>query len=522
MTTPLIASETNSLVDLIEKSLKTYAEKPAYHCLGQTLTFAEIDQKSYALACYLQQNAGLQEGDSIAIQLPNLIQYPIAVYAALRAGLIIVNTNPLYTPREMHHQFKDAGVKAVIILDDLLPKLDGIVADTAIETVISTSATDLITQHVAKNEDVISFNYALEQGAALSLYSREKDELDAPCLLQYTGGTTGVSKGAVLTHGNILSNCGQTLDFLLDYCQPAKEIFVCPLPVYHIYAFTVNLVTFFSRGNLNILIPNPRDMGAFVQAIKPFKFTGFSGINTLFVGLCQQADFKALDFSEFKLTISGGAALTTSASELWQEVTGCSITEGYGLSETSPVLCMNKPGNEQIGTVGRPVFGTQIQLRVNDKEVVDGEEGEIVAKGPQVMTGYWQRAEETVQAMTFDGFFKTGDIGIRLPNGNIKIVDRLKDMIIVSGFNVYPNEVEGVLVAHPNVIEAAVVGERDEKSGEIVTCYLTVNNNVNEQDIKEHCKNHLTGYKVPKKITIMDELPKSTVGKILRKELRKI
>lgn len=522
MENSLIAPNIHSLADLIDQSFKEYADKPAYSCLGQTLTFAEIDEKSRALACYLQQQTGLKAGDAIVIQLPNLSQYPIAVYAALRVGLVIVNTNPLYTPREMQHQFKDSGAKAIIILENLLPKLEQIKAETDIEKVIVTSAADLLTNDMSKKEvnGNIYFNHAISQGESGTLIARENDNLDAPCLLQYTGGTTGVSKGAVLTHRNILSNSGQTLERIFAYCQPGKEIFICPLPVYHIYAFTVNLMIFFSRGNLNVLIPNPRDIDAFVNAIKPFQFTGFSGINTLFVGLCQHSKFQALDFSKFRLTISGGTALTSSASETWQSVTGCTITEGYGLSETSPVLCLNQPGKEQIGTVGKAVSETIIQLRVNDKEVADGEEGEIVAKGPQIMPEYWQRPEETTKVMTSDGFFRTGDVGVRLPNGNIKIVDRLKDMIIVSGFNVYPNEVEGIIVNHPKVVESAVIGIEDDKTGEAVSCFITVSEPATAQEIIAHCKESLTSYKVPKKVTIMNELPKSTVGKILRKELR--
>lgn len=522
MTNVLIAPGINSLADMVEKSLHDYADKPAFSCLGQTLTFAQIDEKSRALGCYLQQKIKLKAGDVIVIQLPNLTQYPIAVYAALRIGLIIVNTNPLYTPREMQHQFKDSGAKALIILADLLPKFEGIQTETDIETVIVTSAADLMTNDIAEQgvNGHICFNHAIAQGAPLILKPRQYDNLDAPCLLQYTGGTTGVSKGAVLTHRNILSNRGQTLERIFAYCQPGKEIFICPLPVYHIYAFTVNLMIFFSRGNLNVLIPNPRDMDAFVKAIRPFKFTGFSGINTLFVGLCQHPEFSIVDFSKLKLTLSGGTALTLSASETWKKVTGCTITEGYGLSETSPVLCLNQPGKEQIGTVGKPVSETEIQLRVDDKDVADGEEGEIVVKGPQIMPEYWQRPEETMNVMTSDGFFRTGDIGVRLPSGNIKIVDRLKDMIIVSGFNVYPNEVEGILVQHPKVVEAAVIGEHDEKSGEAVCCFITVSGPVSPDEIITHCQKSLTGYKVPKKVTIVDELPKSTVGKILRKELR--
>ena len=517
----LIASGINNLGDFIENTLGKYSANPAFSCLGQTLNFAEIDSKSRALACWLQQESGLKAGDRIVIQLPNITQYPIAAYAALRAGLVLVNTNPLYTPKEMRHQFRDSGAKAIITLQDLLPKLNEVKADTDIETVIFCNPADLLNNEKPLVAGCISLNQAMAKGANLTLNKRENINLDDTCVLQYTGGTTGVSKGAELTHRNILSNAAQNLDRLGDKCSQGQEIFVCPLPLYHIYAFTVNMMVFFSRGNLNVLIPNPRDMGAFIGAIKPFKFTGFSGINTLFVGLCSTEEFKQLDFSALKLTISGGSALTSDAVRAWRDTTGCSISEGYGLSETAPVLCLNEPGNEQVGTVGEAVVGTDIQIwDANDQSVAQGEEGQIVAKGPQVMKGYWNMPAET-QKVISNGYFKTGDIGKILDTGAIKIVDRLKDMIIVSGFNVYPNEVEEVLTRHENIVEAAVVGQPDDRSGESVCAYIAVNKALSTQDIITHCRQELTAYKVPKQVFILDELPKSTVGKILRRELRK-
>ncbi len=523
--TDLIASGINNLGDFIEDALSKFSDKPAFSCLGQTLSFAQIDSKSRALACWLQQTSGLKAGDRIVIQLPNISQYPIAAYAAARAGLVVVNTNPLYTPKEMRHQFKDSGAKAIITLQDLLPKLNEVKADTDIETVIFCNPQDLINNDTPIVAGCISLNQAMLDGENLTLNKRENIGLDDTCVLQYTGGTTGVSKGAELTHRNILSNAAQSLDRLGDKCSQGQEIFICPLPLYHIYAFCINMMVFFSRGNLNVLIPNPRDMDAFIGAIKPFKFTGFSGINTLFVGLCSTDKFKELDFSALKLTISGGSALTSDAVRLWQKTTGCSISEGYGLSETAPVLCLNEPGNEQVGTVGEAVVGTDIQIwDGNDQCVAQGEEGQIVAKGPQVMKGYWNMPLETQKVMT-NGYFKTGDIGKILDTGAIKIVDRLKDMIIVSGFNVYPNEVEDVLTRHEHIIEAAVVGQPDERSGESVCAYIAVNKALSTQlsiqDVISHCREELTAYKVPKKVIIMDELPKSTVGKILRRELRK-
>ena len=517
----LIASGINNLGDFIEDALSKYADNPAFSCLGQTLSFFELDSRSRALACWLQQESGLKPGDRIVIQLPNITQYPIAAYAALRAGLVLVNTNPLYTPKEMRHQFKDSGAKAIITLQDLLPKLEKVKADTDIETVIFCNPGDLISHDKQELAGCVNFNLAMAKGVNLTLNKRANIHLDDTCVLQYTGGTTGVSKGAELSHRNILSNAAQTLNGLGDTCSEGKEIFVCPLPLYHIYAFTVNMMVFFSRGNLNVLIPNPRDMDAFIGAIKPFKFTGFSGINTLFVGLCATDNFKQLDFSALKLTISGGSALTSDAVRAWDETTGCSISEGYGLSETAPVLCLNEPGNEQVGTVGTAVLATDIQIwDAKDQRVAQGEEGQIVAKGPQVMKGYWNMPQETQKVMS-NGFFKTGDIGKILHTGAIKIVDRLKDMIIVSGFNVYPNEVEEVLTRHPDITEAAVVGQPDDRSGESVCAYIAVNKPLSTEDIIVHCREELTAYKVPKEIFILDELPKSTVGKILRRELRK-
>ncbi|WP_100656126.1 AMP-binding protein [Alteromonas flava] len=519
----LLPENVHSLPDYIEHVFDKYTDAPAYTALGQTLSFSEIEQRSAALANYLQHEAGLEPGDRIAIQLPNLLQNPIAVYAALRAGLVVVNTNPLYTPREMQHQFSDSGAKALIILADLLPNFEKIKADTQVQTVIITSATELLQPASApQHETYVALSAAIDKGASLPQFSRPSVTMDTLCMLQYTGGTTGLSKGAALSHGNVLSNSVQTLDRLGDRFKSGEEIVVCPLPLYHIYAFTVCMMTFFAKGCLTILIPNPRDPDAFISAIKPYKFTTFAGINTLFVGLGQHPDFKALDFSALKLTLSGGTALTSAAVDIWRDVTGCSITEGYGLSETAPVLTFNEPGNEKIGTIGTPLVGTEVRiLDENDHAVPDGQEGQIAARGPQVMLGYWQREDATAEVMTDDGFFKTGDIGVRLPDGTIKIVDRLKDMILVSGFNVYPNEVENILTAFPTIVEAAVVGAPDDKTGERVCAYVTTSAPLDEDAVIAHCREQLTAYKVPKEIHVLDELPKSTVGKILRRELRK-
>lgn len=521
MTSKLIENDINCLGDYVEKAFQRYGDKPAFHCLGQTYSFAQIEQTSRALACWFQQSTSLNAGDRIVIQLPNLVQYPIAAYAAMRAGLIIVNTNPLYTPREMAHQFKDSGAKAIVILDSLLPKLAAVKDQTVIETVLVTKADDLLTGLKNTYQDGDCFNSALTFGEAMALQPRIENSLDDVCVLQYTGGTTGVSKGASLTHRNIIANAAQTRHTLGACCQPAQEIFICPLPLYHIYAFSVNMMLFFGQGNLNVLITNPRDLDEFVATIKPFKFTGFAGINTLFVGLCHHQEFKSLDFSKLKLTISGGTTLTIAAAKIWQQVTGCTVTEGYGLSETAPVVCMNEPGNEQIGSIGRPLIETTVEIwDLKNNPVADGEEGELVIKGPQLMQGYWNMPAET-EKVIINGFFKTGDIATKRPNGCIKIVDRLKDMIIVSGFNVYPNEVEEVLVSYPGVLEAAVVGQTDERTGERVCAFISVEGDLNQEKLQAYCKEQLTGYKVPKVIEVLDVIPKSTVGKILRRELRK-
>ena len=421
----------------------------------------------------------------------------------------------------MRHQFRDSGAKAIIILDSLYPKLQKIQAETQIEHVIVTAVSDFLTGEMTLiDADVTPLLTALEIGQACD-YMPSPANQDDLALLQYTGGTTGVSKGAQLTHNNLLTNAWQSGERLAGHCKAGQETFICPLPLYHIYAFTLNMVLFASQGNLNVLIPNPRDLDAFVDAIKAYTMTGFAGLNTLFVGLCQHREFKKLDFSQLSLTLSGGTALTDAAAKIWREVTGCTISEGYGLSETSPVVTLNTPGQEQIGTVGLPLSGTEVQLwDENDQAVAQGQIGQVVVRGPQVMKGYWNLAAETAQVLTENGFFKTGDIGLEQTDGMIKIVDRLKDMINVSGFNVYPNEVEEALVSHPAVLEAAVIGEPDEHSGERVHAFITLQQDVDEQAIIEHCKEQLTGYKLPKKITIIDSLPKSAVGKILRRELR--
>lgn len=515
-----LINQFSTLNQFIDKGLAPFSSNVAYSCTTDSITYKEVDKKSKALASWFKTQ-GLSQGDRIVIQLPNLIQYPIAFYAALRAGLTVVNTNPMYTPAEMLHQFNDSGASAIVILDSLVEKLDKILEKTEINTVLVIKLDDLASNNTNVSEKYFSFNSAIEFGAKQT-YEPVFCQPDDICILQYTGGTTGVSKGACLTHTNLIQNAHQTVDRLGDTFQPEQEILVCPLPLYHIYGLNVTMILYASGGNNIVLIPDPSDLNAFIESISNFKFTAFTGINTLYVGLCNKPKFRELDFSSMKVSFSGATTLTTDAVNLWKSVTGCTISEGYGLSETSPVLCFNHPGKEEVGTVGPEVIDTEIKfIDADGNEVPDNTEGELIARGPQIMKGYWNMPEETKKVFTIDGFFKTGDIAKRLPSGNIKIIDRNKDMIIVSGFNVYPNQIEDVITQHPFVLEAAVVGEPDQKTGEKVCAYITVTQAIELDEIVAFCRGFLTPYKVPKKIIIMDELPKSTVGKILRRELRK-
>lgn len=520
MNNNVLNEQFGNAAEFIEHHCNRFADRPAYHCLGQTLSFADLEQKSRSLAQWFQHGCGLEQGDRIAIQLPNISQYPIAVYAAIRAGLVVVNTNPLYTPREMKHQFSDAGVKALVIFSDALDRLESIKADTELEHVLVTGPADLINSPEPTINGYSSLVSAIKKGAELPQLEPVKAGRSDIAVLQYTGGTTGVAKGACLTHANILANAAQMTERLDQRCNEGEEIFICPLPLYHIYAFTVNMFALFGLGTLNILIPNPRDLDGLVNTVKPFPFTGLAGINTLFVGLCRHPEFQKLDFSALKITFSGGAALTRSAAKLWEATTGCPVTEGWGLTETSPVTSLNHFGIEELGTVGAPLAGTTVEAWDEEGNTLPtGEVGELVVSGPQVMQGYWNRPDDTAKSLQ-RGFFRTGDVGLVQENGNIKIVDRLKDMVIVSGFNVYPNEIEDVLTTHPSVVEAAVVGVPDDRTGEAVRAHVVLSDDLDPQELIEFCRQELTAYKVPRHIEVHSELPKSTVGKILRRELR--
>ena len=507
-----------TLGDFVESAMDRYADKVAFQCAGHRLTFTELERLSRHVAVWLQ--ARFNSGDRIAIQLPNINQYPIIAMGILRAGMVVVNTNPLYTPREMKHQFKDSGAKALFILSPLLGALSQILDDTLLSDVVAVDPVDLI-KEPEPQKDCYRLYDVLKSTPSGLLATRTGQTGNDIAMLQYTGGTTGAAKGACLTHLNLLSNIEQIRHRLSPVCTEGQELFVCPLPLYHIYAFTVNLLYLLGIGACNVLIPNPRDIDGFVNQLKEHSFTGMSGINTLFLGLMAHEQFRELDFSHLKMTISGGTTLVADVANLWTKVTGSSITEGYGLTETSPVALFNIPGQEEIGAIGVPVKDTEVAIRDGKGEPVkQGVAGELLVRGPQVMMGYWQNRQATANAFTHDGFFKTGDIALQQANGNYKIVDRLKDMILVSGFNVYPNEIEGVLSSHANVMETAVVGGPSVKTGEEVLAYVTTSGEVTSETLLAYCRENLTAYKVPKKITILDELPKSAVGKILRRELR--
>lgn len=517
--------DVNNISDWIAQASQRYADQPAFTCLGKTLTYREVNDKATAFAAYLQQRTDLKPGDKIIIQLPSITQFPIAAYGASRAGLVIVNTNPLYTPREMFHQFNDSQAKAIVVLSDLLPLVAQVIPDTQINTVITTHAADLLAPQPQATDllPTTTLLDAIAIGSELQL-TPAASQLDDLAVLQYTGGTTGLSKGAMLSHRNVLTNSLQTRVRMNSVLAGEDETLVSPLPLYHIYAFNLTLLLYPSIGAHSILIPNPRDLESFIGAIKDYQFTSFSGLNTLFVGLCANPAFRELDFSKLHFTFSGGTALTHSAAENWKAITGCKICEGYGLSETAPVVTFNHPSETVLGSIGFALPATEVKiLDAEGNEVADGESGELAARGPQVMQGYWRNEAATAEVMTADNFFKTGDIAVKMACGRYKIVDRKKDMIIVSGFNVYPNEIEDVLSGHSDILEAAVIGVPEETTGETVRAFIVTTpdgKGLTREAVIAHCKTQLTAYKVPKDVQFIDELPKSAVGKILRRELR--
>jgi long-chain acyl-CoA synthetase len=527
----------SSIVDIFEQSIEKYAANVSYINMGKSITFAELDALSRDFAAYLQ-NSGLKKGDAVAIMMPNLIQYPVALFGILRAGMTVVNVNPLYTPRELQHQLTDSNAKAIVIVENFACTLSEVIKNTALETVLLTSLGDMLSplkkvftnfavKHVKKIvpafdlPNSVKFLVALKQGRKQS-YQRPEITGQDLAFLQYTGGTTGVSKGAMLTHRNIVANLEQTSNILESVIEPGKELVVTALPLYHIFALQGNCLTFVKFGSPNLLITNPRDMPGFVAELDKYPFTVITGVNTLFNGLLNTPGFADLDFSGLKFALGGGAAVQRPIAERWQKTTGLVLLEGYGLTECCPTVTVNPPQLKAYkGSIGMPVPSTDIKLVDEEgNEVPMGEAGEMLVKGPQVMKGYLNRPEATAE-MIVDGWLATGDIATCDEDGYFYIVDRKKDMILVSGFNVFPNEIEEVAAMHEDVIEAAAIGVPHEVSGEIVKLVVVrKNDDFSEKDLIEHCRIHLTGYKIPKKVEFIDELPKSNVGKILRRELR--
>jgi long-chain acyl-CoA synthetase len=520
-----------SVLEMLDGAMARYPDKPAFRCFGQTLTYADTNRVSRNFAAYLQGGLGVEKGDRIAVMLPNIPAFPLAMLGIVRAGAVQVNVNPLYTPRELEHQLNDAGVKTIVIFRGVTATLAEIIAKTAVENVISVELGDGIGAKPAtppidpRLANVTAFSEALAQGAnhAFSPASLAGDDL---LFLQYTGGTTGLSKGAALSHRNLVANTEQFKAFTPDALRPGQEVVVTALPLYHIFALMVNFITYFSIGAENWLVPNPRDMDGFVEILQKSRCTVFTGVNTLFAGLIMHPRIGELDFSNLRMAMGGGAAVLPTTSAKWKALTGRDILEGYGLSETSPILTLNPmTASGFSATVGLPLPSTDIRLiDSDDNDVTTGEAGEICAKGPQVMKGYWQNGAANAAAFTPDGYFRTGDIGMFDRNGFLRIVDRKKDMIIVSGFNVYPNEIEAVAASCPGVLESACVGRPDEKTGEAVQLFVVraPNTDMSEADVIAHCRCDLTAYKVPKEVRFLDALPKSNVGKILRKDLRDI
>jgi long-chain acyl-CoA synthetase len=517
----------SSLVEMFEKVIIEKYHLAAYSCLGVELKFSDIDRLSARVAAYLTVDCGLKKGDSIAVQLPNILQYPVVAWGAIRAGIIIVNTNPLYTEREMLHQFNDANVKALFVLADLFPKAKKILHQTNIETVIVTSPNDLddisaslFSKKNRKNEieGTINFNKILKK---LDKFNKPELSMDDIALLQYTGGTTGVAKGAVLTQGTVFGALTITRDFFAEVAID-REVIIAPMPLYHIYGFTMSVVSVFLFGGISVLIPNARDAGSLIEAMKQYKATGLAGVNTLFQAMMEHPEFDDIDFSHLSGTIAGGTPLIKEVADEWKARTGADIYEGYGLSETCAAATCNIEGKRKLGTVGMAFNNMEVKLiNTQGEAIFGGEVGELCMRGPHIMQGYWNRPEATREAIDEDGWFKTGDVAEIDNEGFIKIVDRLKDMVLVSGFNVYPAEIESVVYGHPDVIECAVIGVPDSKTGEAVKLFVNTGSaNVSAEELIEFCKKELTAYKVPKQIEMMSDLPKSPVGKILRRELR--
>lgn len=537
--TEIDLKEYSSINDILEQGFKKFSDKPAFHNMGTTLSYSEIDILSRKFASYLQNNLHLQKGDRVAIMMPNILQYPIALFGILRAGLIAVNVNPLYTPRELEHQLKDSGAKAIVIFANSGHTLEKIISSTPVKHVILTEIGDMlkfpknyIVNFVIKNvkkmvppfsiPNALNFKECLAKGDISKFKHVDVNQSDI-AFLQYTGGTTGVAKGAVLSHKNIVANMLQARAWIKNLIVDGQEIIITPLPLYHIFSLTANCFIFNSVGALNVLITNPRDIPGFVKEMNKWKFTAITGVNTLFNGLLNNEEFKKLDFSSLKVALGGGMAVQKSVADKWKQVTKRPLIEAYGLTETSPAACINPMTLRDYNSfIGLPIPSTDVEIKDdNGRTLPLGEIGEICIKGPQIMEGYWQRPEETAKVMTQDNFFRTGDLGFMNEQGFTKIVDRKKDMILVSGFNVYPNELEDVVCQHPKVLECAAIGIPDEKSGEVVKIFVVKKDeSLTTDELIKFCRDNMTSYKVPKMIEFRKELPKSNVGKILRKDLR--
>lgn len=529
-----------SIPDVFRQSVEKFANQPAFQNMGKTLTYAEVGKLAEDFASYLQNVLKLPRGERVAIMLPNLLQYPIALFGILQAGLVAVNTNPLYTPRELEHQLKDSGATTIIVLENFANTLELVLPRTQIKHVIVASVGEMfgffkgtlmnfVLRKVKKMvpeyriSDTIPFQTALKEGAAHTFRPVSLTREDT-ALLQYTGGTTGVAKGAILSHGNICANMQQAAEWIVNLLRPGKETVIAALPLYHIFALTVNLMIFTNAGSKIILITNPRDMKSFIGDMKKERVSVFVGVNTLFNGMVNRPDFATVDFSDLRLTLGGGMATQKAVAEKWKDITGTPIVEAYGLTEASPGVCCNPLNIETYsGGIGLPIPSTEIELRDADgNEVAQGQPGEMWIRGPQVMKGYWNRPEETAKVLDSRGFLATGDIAVMDEKGWFKLVDRKKDLIVVSGFNVYPNEVEDVAASHPKVLEAACIGVSSPKTGEALKLFIVKKDeSLTAEELIAFCRTELTAYKVPKDIEFRDELPKSNVGKILRRELRK-
>ncbi|SHJ40848.1 long-chain acyl-CoA synthetase [Desulfatibacillum alkenivorans DSM 16219] len=532
-------SEYSSIPDIMDQAYAKYGPKPAFHQMGKSITYDELNELSKKFASFLQNDLGLKQGARVALMMPNILQYPIALFGILRAGMVAVNVNPLYTARELEHQLNDSGAEAILIFANSASVLQQVLGNTPVKHVLITEIGDMlgfpksllvntVIKRVKKMVPPFSLPSAMKFKAALAkgnsaTYKPAKITLDDLAFLQYTGGTTGVSKGAELTHRNIVANVLQARAWISGKIEDGKEIMITPLPLYHIFSLTANCLTFSSIGALNVLITNPRDIPGFVKELNKWKFTSMTGVNTLFNALINDPEFAKVDFSSFKLALGGGMAVQEPVALKWKEITGKPLVEAYGLTETSPAASINRMDLKAYnGYIGLPISSTLFAIRDDDgNDLPLNEVGEICIKGPQVFRGYYKRPEETEKAFWSDGFFKTGDMGFMTEEGFIKLVDRKKDMILVSGFNVYPNEIEDVVAGHPKVLECAAVGVPDAKSGELVKLFVVKKDaSLTEEELKAFCKENFTGYKVPKFYEFRDELPKTNVGKILRKDLR--